>query len=874
MKTTAIYSATTNHTLFEKINQVSLVYRNSLYVPVELIGKNFVPNRKHAEVVANFSLNIHELGYYLTEEDLLYLMRIESLDELVNTTKSLFQILEKAKGADKVYQFFYGTRGFAEDIASSGEDPYMYSILHYLSNGTIDGSMKTICFDKETVLDQSVERREDVDFETSDQGAITELMREALFTHKDGWEKLEIAKNHSFFQEIFNNITQSTIPVSETMKEHLDLYLDTFYTYDMQINGKNDVEVRCKETLAYLFNVTLEKKLPYAPLVRNINNATDVLRIYAAYSGDDGSLIKPPIFKDHLCAFERRFFLDLLLNCPNLESDIARHTEYWKRAFERLKPHKFGGEKYKTIRDVYWKLVKDEKKTRVRTLEGTINKTLENATSSLKEFEKGLRFLELFPGIYLRRLDSFVRSYGTHLDNEAVENRHFMYLVCDSLHRTIPNVENTRTVMEMLCYYANRMNDLSKDKKSPRFVKPRGSRKYIAIPPVEDTLCNSEFLKEFYERIYRILFMEILLRFKTQEYLGGVYIDPVASGCVLPTELREANDTGAKILGRGSTFNLNMEHDEQYQEVYIPYIHWTNVIINGHEERVDIDLSVVFYNENMVECGSVNYSKLNHYGRSNHIIATHSGDFTSGGPSYGTGVSEAVLIRRDDCLKEGIRYAAVTAYSYTRQAFSHVESTFFGFQIMTEQRGDHRLEALTDQKERVNKMINPEKTIVTSNIKTDETAIMLAVLDLKIGQLIWADMDISNEDFGINKSDESHLNKLGKDSYTDYFQEVFRDKEHMSEFRSMINQGGNNVIATAMNNLIQSKALLNKPRIYCSDILSMHIDARGHRVTTPDEADLILTMPGSHIEQQAREDQKILTPFMVDRWLNEFLPEK
>ena len=68
-----------------------------------------------------------------------------------------------------------------------------------------------------------------------------------------------------------------------------------------------------------------------------------------------------------------------------------------------------------------------------------------------------------------------------------------MYLVCDSLHRTIPNVENTRTVMEMLCYYANRMNDLNKDKKT----KGLNGKEYIHSLGNDMWIKYCDFLKTF-----------------------------------------------------------------------------------------------------------------------------------------------------------------------------------------------------------------------------------------------------------------------------------------------------------------------------------------------------------------------------------------
>ena len=54
--------------------------------------------------------------------------------------------------------------------------------------------------------------------------------------------------------------------------------------------------------------------------------------------------------------------------------------------------------------------------------------------------------------------------------------------------------------------------------------------------------------------------------------------------------------------------------------------------------------------------------------------------------------------------------------------------------------------------------------------------------------------------------------------------------------------------------------------------MKLHVDARGVSTNDPTQADVIFALPTDPVLQNAREDQRILTPFMTDEWLNEFLP--
>ena len=101
------------------------------------------------------------------------------------------------------------------------------------------------------------------------------------------------------------------------------------------------------------------------------------------------------------------------------------YPEIWKRAFERIKPQRCLGKKYKKIRQAADNLYKGKKP---QTTNALVEKILAHGGDSLSSFEQGLKKLENFPGMYLRHFDKYVRSYGSKISDDSRQNRHFQYM--------------------------------------------------------------------------------------------------------------------------------------------------------------------------------------------------------------------------------------------------------------------------------------------------------------------------------------------------------------------------------------------------------------------------------------------------------------
>lgn len=855
-----------NTCIIERLNTMMLHYQTGIYVPEKYFDTEkslntktmiydeeihqFVENTKNRTQVSSlieFAWNIQQLGFYLSDEDISKLMTLKNAEIIY---QHIYSAVKKFIGADRSYNFFYSSETFADSIEAIGDDPYFYAFLHYI--GLIP-SARIPEFPKTEI----------------NVPPLAEMEKEIVYGSKAKLTRLPIFHSIEFIN-IFENLISTDTPLSPSMEEDVAFCMKYFYSSYFSGRSK-DLRIPCKTTLAFVFTVILQEHLPYHCLLKNINNATDVLRIYAVYSGCPADLAdtKNLKFKNHLNGFERTLFLNLLNLCPNLEGDIARYPEVWKRAFERIKPQRFSEKKYGRILKVHRGLCNKDYGY-PRSLNAKVGNLIRHSGDSLESFKMGFKFLSQYPGIFLRNFDTYVRKYGNRLDDDREENLHFITLVCTTLQEVCRKAPSSKMILTLLNYYMYRTDKLYWADVEPRYVLPKNSMKYIAVSQVSENLCHPNYLDTMYISIYRILYMELLGRFKNLPYLGRVYFDPVVENCVLPTKVRSQNDM-AKFLGRGSRFNFTKKHeDADYEDVFVPFIHWTN---GKDGKRVDIDLSVVFVNETFNKIESCFYQNLFVKDDEGTVIASHSGDFVDGGPYGEEGVAERVYIRRERAYAHGYRYALIQVHSYTMQAFSDVESTYFGIQYVWDTVNDSKFEKIINQRDTtcygfhssqcISIPMDPKQTVLTANLQSYNLSLTVAVLDLMTGDLIWADTGIDTSVWE---------NQTNPNRFVEMYKHAFSNKEAHSKFQDSIRRTGNNVDYTIVQSMNQLYGILNAPNITMSSLLKLHVDARGAQVMNPENADVIFTLPGTEAANEAREDQNVLTPFMVERWLSEFLP--
>ena len=130
-------------------------------------------------------------------------------------------------------------------------------------------------------------------------------------------------------------------------------------------------------------------------------SATDVLRLAAALSGGDVSLREPSKLR-RLARRERKYLLAMLEGARQLDEDLARRPEQWKRLLHLLHPGDYR-DRFPRVVAAYDRLYNGETVP-------TFNAELERLLAARDR--EALALLETRPGEYMRRLHATVRMFG------------------------------------------------------------------------------------------------------------------------------------------------------------------------------------------------------------------------------------------------------------------------------------------------------------------------------------------------------------------------------------------------------------------------------------------------------------------------------
>lgn len=828
---------------------IGLKYRNILYFPPASVV--YDDNRISSDTINNvvrFGVNLRSIGFRLHPDDLKTLFWTTYVDP---GFEEAFHAIAKYAGLDHPYYTFYDGV-YADSIGE--ERSYFNALIHYTS--------EVLHGDIECLHRIGEDNRYDA-LRALDYNSIASFIDSGV-NYEGNVTTIKVFQAPVFFNEIAKGFLSSNTPLTPTQQDELITILD--YTYKNVFNVFESfipTVIPCKETLAKLVAESIKREWHILQCI-HLNNPTDVLRLFAVYSNSDGSLTKPPKFKNHLSANERKTFLTLLARFSKekekLYQSFQTYPEYWKRALERLKPERYHMQPYVTLNEVVATFRKNDKEHMPKTPNAICEHCLKvvREEGNINTYQKGLNVIKQFPGSFIRYFDAYVRAYGNRINDDDWANRHFQFITLEALHEVLPKVESTQMLIRVALEYSTRFMRAQKEEKRLRYVRTKLSSKLISIPE-QNKLCNEKFEKAFLWRIYKAFMSELDNRFHKQSYLGNVYIDPVANGIVAPTQLRHVSD-GRIVLPSQSSFHLtdfvNMEKVDpnKNQLVYVPFIHWTN---QENGRRVDIDLSAYFLDEEFNVIDHCFYGHLGVYTKDNELYATHSGDFVDGGDYNGDGVSEFLLVRKTSAQKTGARYVILTCHDYTEQGFCN-NPVHFGFQVMVEDMSKRTTEILHEHRNdgKLSPVIKPDQIIATSDFASKESGVFACLIDLQTDELIYADTAVSVVPNQISHKNSTHMSELAKGdiSYKDY-----------------INMGGNNVYATEASAISTLKGLLDRPKLTCADLLRIHANTRGDLVDNPEMADCILTLPNTQLYADAKPDQRVLTPFMTDVWLSEFL---
>ncbi len=474
--------------------------------------------------------------------------------------------------------------------------------------------------------------------------------------------KLTLIKlgKESDVDELFTNIIGSNTSISQTDKDDLKAYL-------AEGNVNLPKEIPHKEVLAYVGSLLLDKIDTHY-----FKTSTDVLRLAVALSGGDVSLAEPTKFRNFKRS-ERRYLLALLENTTNMTEDMLGWKNRWIKLGERLHP----GEYQQFAKANFsFDVLRNNKPF------ATFNSKVESGI--LKgELSQTISLLKTKPGHFARRLDKILRE--TNQEDTVLKQ-----------FASVANQVSVPVLLQVMTHFKHRNDD-----KSLRVFFPKGNIGKLqavenSLPALKSKVCN---------KVVSVCEHALIENFKTLPKLGNCYIDESLKDCLVPFSQRSASKA-LRTLSRGSKLVFPDGNTIRF------FIYWKQPL----NERVDIDLSAIQYDEQWQSKGHIAYFAL----RSG--LGCHSGDITSA-PN---GASEFIDLDIKKMLKAGTRYVAMTVNSFTHQKYKDLPECFAGWMVRQEPKSGEIFE--------------PKTVVDRADLTCEATACVPMVIDLKERKVIWLDM--------------------------------------------------------------------------------------------------------------------------------------
>ncbi|MCF4995956.1 hypothetical protein GIW70_08945 [Pseudomonas syringae] len=360
-------------------------------------------------------------------------------------------------------------------------------------------------------------------------------------------------------------------------------------------------------------------------LERNVETATDVLRLAVVLHGGDVSLTTASTRFTAMKRSMRRLLLRLLDNIPSATEDVMRHAERWKRLAEVLHPGEHA--------DKYPRALAAITAARRNEAPASFASSVETLLAQ-RNIAALTPLLKSRPGEFARRLDVTLRR--------ATEP----HSVLDAFEAVAAEVASPVLLQLLAQLHAPRPLPL-------RAFTPKGSlAKVYGIKDRREPLAS-----DVLARAARICEDALVTRFASLPPLGRCYIDPQLRDYRVPLAQR-ASSKSLRTLVRGSRLPLP---DTRFIRLFL----WWK---NG-QERTDIDLSAAFFDGNFVFMQTVAYYNLKGFG------GYHSGDIVDA-PD---GASEFIDLDLDVLAKKGIRYVVTSINAFTMQPYCDLPECFAGW---------------------------------------------------------------------------------------------------------------------------------------------------------------------------------------------------
>jgi hypothetical protein len=452
---------------------------------------------------------------------------------------------------------------------------------------------------------------------------------------------------------LFTDIVGSNIPLSkynkEIVKTIIEIEKDKIYSYFPK-------KTTVRETISFISTVIINKKIEPSYIYQNITTITDVLRLAASLCDGDVTL-KKQTYRYDFNNSTKKIIINLIdiISAKNTNSlqDAVKYRKNWLHLLKSLhvgsyekkynsafkfaktlrEDHKSINTFASTVDEYYWK-------------SGLVSKNISNngvvasdrKSVSEKYMDNLLKLLRTRPGEFVRRLDFLLRS---PIDNIAV---------VDEFAVVITKIES-RMLLQLVSHFKARSIP-----SKIRYFIPKGEISNIKVINEDKRIPISKPVGNY---LIKTIEKELIRRFKTKEKLGSVYISDSLKNFTFPMNNRMSTKSIVNIP-MGSVIPI------EESDYFRLFIYWENKKTETGNDRTDIDLSVICYDENYQYKEHISFNNM----RSRHgANIRHSGDITDA-PN---GASEYIDFDIASLKTAGFKYLVMNVISFSGITFDEIK---------------------------------------------------------------------------------------------------------------------------------------------------------------------------------------------------------
>ncbi|MFL5349702.1 MAG: MXAN_6230/SCO0854 family RING domain-containing protein [Hyalangium sp.] len=545
-------------------------------------------------------------------------------------------------------------------------------------------------------------------------------------------------------RELLVSLLERTSPLAPKERDELLLLLETLRH---RVLPWIPERIPVKETMALVFGTLLRLSGSPEETLRtaapHLRTATDVLRVLCVWMGGAADLLKPPKPLRSPSRALRRGLLETLerLEAHLLIEDMLRHPSLWKKMGERLHPFEHHA-RYPNTALAFAVL----RRTEV-SQEDALGKSLARGARSHSENVRldgpRLRFLSwrgrVEEGFRLGQLDTVLRLLGQrpgelirrldHLSRRIFEEQPglsgpLLETLDTALGKTSPVL-----LLTVLAHLRVRGSPLPR-----RVFFPRGEMSRAYVLPDTRPLLPADAIAPVVGRLES----ELLRRAAARPAFEAAVLDAGLEDLLVPFQ----EQTAARALvslPRGSVLPI------PEGQLLRLFVHW----MQPEAQRVDMDLSVAFYDAEWQHKGKCDYTRLSYGARA----AVHSGDLTSAPPPLGA--SEFVDLDIQGLQAAGVRYLATILFSFNGIPFEQLPEAFAGYMLRTSPDGE---------------LFDARSVEQRFDLQGDAKVAVPMLVDLRERRIRWIDLNLPSDAHAFHSVAryQTALESLGSD-LTMYF---------------------------------------------------------------------------------------------------------